>query len=327
MTWLNGWEHAPVAGVTGGQWADDSPDRVVLHRTEGSSIEGAMAAYGKTKDEPHGTLDLAKRRKAQHLPLDRSATAVRNLAGGVETNRVGRCIQLEIVGFSANPAQSGDELRFLAQALADIKAAGVDFQWTAPQFHPYPPENGIRLDGREPWRMSFAAWRSFNGICGHQHVPENVHGDPGAIDIQAVIRFATGGTPATAIHQEDDMGALVQLADPTHPDGKGNPHEVWCLGSAGRWYVATGDAMALLQFSGIVSATIGQVSQAALDGIHRTDAPDAAPAPTPVTVSISDADAAKLATAVAAALPHGDIDTYALAAAVVKAAGASLANG
>jgi hypothetical protein len=32
------------------------------------------------------------------------------------------------------------------------------------------------------FRMSPTEWDSFNGVCGHQHVPENTHWDPGAFD-------------------------------------------------------------------------------------------------------------------------------------------------
>ncbi|MBQ1166153.1 hypothetical protein KBZ21_50035, partial [Streptomyces sp. A73] len=29
-------------------------------------------------------------------------------------------------------------------------------------------------------RMSYSKWNNYRGHCGHQHVPENAHGDPGA---------------------------------------------------------------------------------------------------------------------------------------------------
>jgi LysM repeat protein len=38
--------------------------------------------------------------------------------------------------------------------------------------------------------MTFAQWLRFRGVCGHQHVPENDHRDPGAIDINKLMRFA-----------------------------------------------------------------------------------------------------------------------------------------
>lgn len=81
-------------------------------------------------------------------------------------------------------------------------------------FHQYPPENGIRL-GSEPWRMGFAAWRNATGLFGHQHVPENVHGDPGALDIGKVLAYAKGGatpTPTPKPAPKPKRGVLVASA-------------------------------------------------------------------------------------------------------------------
>lgn len=202
--WLDGCEHTPIAGVDGGAWVIDLPDRVVLHTTEGDTIEGAVATYTGSRDAPHFTVDLARRRKAQHLPLSASSTALAHPSGQPETNRVGRCIQIEIIGRAAQPSHTDDELQFLAGLLTGIQAAGVTFAWTAPEFHAYPPSMSL---GAEPWRMSIAAWRQFNGICGHQHVPENAHGDPGAIDIQRVIALAADQP------QEDDMSKSALVVD------------------------------------------------------------------------------------------------------------------
>lgn len=202
--WLDGCERTPIPGVTGGVWVIDLPDRVVLHTTEGDTIEGAVSTYASSHDAPHFTVDLARRRKAQHLPLSASSTALAHPSGQPETNRVGKCVQIEIIGRAAQPAHTDDELRFLAGLLADIQAAGVTFVWTAPEFHAYPPPMSL---GTEPWRMGIPTWQQFNGICGHQHVPENQHGDPGAIDIQRIIALAAGQP------QEDDMPKSVLVVD------------------------------------------------------------------------------------------------------------------
>jgi hypothetical protein len=45
--------------------------------------------------------------------------------------------------------------------------------------------------------MSGAAWVAFRGHAGHQHVPENDHGDPGSLPMAAILAAATT--------QEDDM--------------------------------------------------------------------------------------------------------------------------
>ncbi|GAA0464000.1 hypothetical protein [Streptomyces olivaceiscleroticus] len=38
--------------------------------------------------------------------------------------------------------------------------------------------------------MSASQWNGFRGICGHQHVPENDHGDPGSLDFRHVLELA-----------------------------------------------------------------------------------------------------------------------------------------
>lgn len=64
-------------------------------------------------------------------------------------------------------------------------------------------EHGVPLSGPKAWpayptsyangggqRMTGAKWTSFKGICGHMHVPENTHGDPGAIDFARIVKYA-----------------------------------------------------------------------------------------------------------------------------------------
>lgn len=64
-------------------------------------------------------------------------------------------------------------------------------------------EHGVALSGPKQWpaypssyangggqRMTGAGWTKFKGVCGHMHVPENVHGDPGAIDFARILKYA-----------------------------------------------------------------------------------------------------------------------------------------
>lgn len=263
IDWLDGYEHRPIAGVSGGTQVPGRP-RVVLHTTEGGAIEGAVAAYTSTHNLPHFTVDLGAKRKAQHLALSRGATALAHV--GPETNNCGVCVQIEIIGFAGGPPNGRPELDFLAQVLREIHDAGVGFVWTAPQFHPYPPENGIQL-GHEPWRMSSQEWLDFNGICGHQHIPSgNAHGDPGALDIDYVLASANGQPPQL----EEDMAVLwTKVGDSA----------VWCVSAAGRWHVPNPDCMGALQFSGLVKGAAVEVPASVLDGIPVIGAPVVAPTP------------------------------------------------
>lgn len=36
-------------------------------------------------------------------------------------------------------------------------------------------------------RLTDERWRRYSGWCGHQHVPHNAHGDPGAIDVTRLL--------------------------------------------------------------------------------------------------------------------------------------------
>ncbi len=192
-------EWMPIPGATGGTWAEDLPDRVTLHTTEGPTIASAVATYRRTLAVPTFTSDLTAQRTVQHLGLDTSATALMNRPSGVETNRLGRNIQIEIVGFALDsPRRTDSELAYLGGLLRRIRAAGVDFTFTSPEFLPYPASYGPSRV-----RFTFEQWDAFNGVCGHQHVPENDHGDPGALDVGRAFRLSE---PASQ-HQPQPMEA------------------------------------------------------------------------------------------------------------------------
>ncbi|MEU6352810.1 peptidoglycan-binding protein [Streptomyces sp. NPDC047072] len=176
-------------------------DVVVLHTTEGCSLPG----YGGGAMAPNLTAvpDLAARklRWYQHFDIETSSRALANLRGGVETNTLNVC-QVELVG-TCDP-----------KAHAKWTSAGKDhvFWPDAPEWalrgvarflswmH---EEHGVPLTGPAAWpayptsygskngqRMSGAKWTAFEGVCGHMHVPENDHGDPGAIDFTTLVTYA-----------------------------------------------------------------------------------------------------------------------------------------
>jgi hypothetical protein len=86
-------------------------------------------------------------------------------------------------------------MRDLAAFLKDMKARhGIAL--TGPtKWLPYPKSYGS--SGGQ--RMTFAQWRAFYGWCGHQHVPENDHGDPGSLDFAGLLALAKGEAAATPI--------------------------------------------------------------------------------------------------------------------------------
>jgi hypothetical protein len=198
--WLDGFDTSWTR--TGGSYVttpEQTPWRLVLHTTEGRTVAGAIAAYGNSGAYPHFTVRYGTRERFQHVPLSRSATAVANLSGGVETNRW-RTVQVEIVGFAGESHfWSDEELEWLGREVLRPIREQVPFELTAPAF--VGTESGTIATTTAAQRMTAAAWRAFNGVCGHQHVPENHHWDPGRLNITTILNAADGAP----VPKEDDM--------------------------------------------------------------------------------------------------------------------------
>jgi hypothetical protein len=223
----------------------------VVHTTEGRSLPsyngGAMAPTVT------GVPDIAakKIRWYQHYDVDESARALANKLGGVSTNTA-NTFQIELVGTCDDSKKT----------TWDAKRAGADYlHWpTAPDwalaevawlvrwlhdYHQVPltcvrdwlaygkdarrPGITPASYGASPARMSFDEWRAFQGWCGHQHVPENDHGDPGSMDFARVIELAKAHgqqptTPAPTVPtsptpaQESDVPAVLNESNPIDVD-------------------------------------------------------------------------------------------------------------
>ena len=163
--------------------------KIVIHTTEGGSYEGARSAYAGT--QPHFTVTFQRGffQAYQHLTINAAAKALKHPYGTVDTNR-GNAYQIEVVGFatkaSSMPAKYLDGIASLVKWISQQKGVANK----APTFLPYPASYG-----QSSVRMTPAQWVSFSGVCGHQHVPENDHGDPGAFQIHYVL---TANGPITA---------------------------------------------------------------------------------------------------------------------------------
>lgn len=184
---------------------------IAWHTTEGTSLPsydgGAMAPNFTAKP------DFAAKRLVwfQHFDFDVSSRALVNAAGGVETNTLNVC-QVEIVG-TCDPSSHkkwGSTPHLYTPELPNwaIRDLAAFAKWAHDNhgvpltsdvtFKAYPgsygASNGVR--------MSAPKWTSFTGHCGHQHVPENLHGDPGLLPMAAILTAAKGGTTPP---QEDDV--------------------------------------------------------------------------------------------------------------------------
>lgn len=181
------------------------PNAGVIHTTEGTSLPGYNG--GATAPNYTAVPNFGAKRLDwfAHFPDERSSRALRNLSGGVETNTL-NVLQVELVG-TCDP-----------RTAAAWRARGYAFiywpeapQWALDDLAEFiawaNKAHGIRIDGapttKGRWtpyprsyangggqRFTFTRWRNFYGWCGHQHVPENSHGDPGALNWGYVERKA-----------------------------------------------------------------------------------------------------------------------------------------
>ncbi|CAN7217953.1 DNA/RNA non-specific endonuclease [Mesorhizobium sp. LjNodule214] len=173
----------PISGSSGSYTG--GPFKIVHHTTEGSTAAGAFSAFRDHKSDPHFTVDSA--RIYQHIDTNVAARALRNPAGGVETNR-DSAIQIEVVGFAHRP-KAKVTLRNVAKLCRWLELKhGIPNVW--PNGPPKPA-----VDGNDPGghNRDAATWDSKGGHYGHSNVPENTHWDPGyTADEVEFIRSYTG---------------------------------------------------------------------------------------------------------------------------------------
>jgi len=195
---------------------DDKPDggaptralRVgVLHSTEGNGWPAYDSGSGTA---PHLTVNPRARETRQHIPFSRAGRALRNEAGGVETNRAG-VVQLELVGTCSLdlavrndwlylPGMTGEELSYVAGVMARVHVeTGVPLsssvQWKDYNDGKLPSSYGKDNDVR----LTPEQWRGYSGWLGHMHVPENAHGDPGSISIRTLLDKARNIVETTTL--------------------------------------------------------------------------------------------------------------------------------
>ncbi|MFJ4551106.1 LysM peptidoglycan-binding domain-containing protein [Streptomyces sp. NPDC088817] len=186
----------------------------VVHTTEGMSLPSYSG--GAIAPTVTGVPDIGakKIRWYQHFDVDESARALANKVGGVQTN-TNNAFQMELVGtcdpktrdawVRAGYKQNVDFIYWPEApdwALAEVawlvrwlnQNHGIPLtcvkDWLAYGKDSRRPGVTPASYGANPARMSFSQWNAFKGWCGHQHVPENDHGDPGSMDFACVIQLA-----------------------------------------------------------------------------------------------------------------------------------------
>lgn len=180
----------------------------LLHTIESNTWDSAMSVFRSSYSAPHLMYDPRNRRLEQFLPFNVSACALKNLPGGVETNRQG-AIQVELVGYAGETHTWPDNwLRNIAldvvgpiSNLADIKLKTIK---------QYGADAGFIL--ASPYarqRLTHQEWLACDYWVSHQNAPENDHWDCGALDIQKIIDFISPVSSVTKLPQGDTEMILI----------------------------------------------------------------------------------------------------------------------
>ena len=224
-----------------------SPNILVLHTME---VDG-WPGYSNGGTAPHLSLRVYRNADGslksyawrQHFPFNRSARALKNLRGGIETNNSTQgVIQVELAGTcgwakNVNPKWcDADVVKKIGKPLIDFlvfcnKELGI--QLVSP--YPFVAYNAPKR------RMSYSEWLKFKGICGHQHVPENDHVDPGTIPIAWLIaeakKIINDGTP---VHEtpKPQLPVVEYVPKPIQVNGRFDKNTIkltqWITGLRGK---------------------------------------------------------------------------------------------
>lgn len=222
---------------------DAGAPKMILHTTEVGTEDGLIArcrardltafaqiTNGVLSSWTRGTgyptqllVDAPNRRAIQCVPMDRGGYALEDTAGGVRTNRAGtRLIQVEIVGHSRYLAAeefTDDDWRWLGTLLRQVcNAEGIPFVFPL-DFIEYPASYGLNADQRlDPF-----TYRDLAGVIGHQHVPENAHGDPGTTRVDLLLAGIAEplppppppdpGTPPPTTDEDLDMADMLYVTN------------------------------------------------------------------------------------------------------------------
>ena len=182
------------------------PGRIIVHTTETLGVPSYGGATNPKNVAPHLTI-LRGGGVQQHHPYNRAARSLRNLAGGVETNRAGLyCVQIELCAYAKNGDNLPDvQMVSLRKVVADIREeTGI------PAVYRLIDRGSFCYGMSSRCRMRPAEWLAFTGVEGHLGVTENSHWDPGDFDFGLLF-------PADAVSEADLLP--LKLGD----GGEGSP--------------------------------------------------------------------------------------------------------
>lgn len=200
----------PITGASG--VFTTGPFRIIHHTTEGWTAAGAFDAFARGRSDPHFTVDANV--VYQHIDTALAARSLKNLQGGVETNKAS-AIQIELVGFAGAPKDTS-ALTLVARLCRWLEAVHtIPVTW--PNGYPRPSLNGADLGNHN---RDVQTWNTAGGHYGHSQTPENTHWDPGytkaECDFVSTAAFDHNGRLINLHHPS--VGVLLQTPVQLHPN-------------------------------------------------------------------------------------------------------------
>ncbi|MFF5082437.1 S8 family serine peptidase [Actinoplanes sp. NPDC000266] len=211
--WMPTAERLPHPKSAGLSYVGGVPWRFVFHTIEGRpSAADFRAMAARHENPPHLWAMPSADLLLQVIPLDRAAYALAHPKGTVETNRM-RAIQVECWGYARDmDGVSVDVLDWLAD-----RVLGPVSRLLPINLRNVLPTLGEQAYGvKSATRLKDVAWRDFDGVCGHQHVPGNQHWDPGPLDLTAIAARAAGKA-APVLESVAESVAEAEVDTEIHP--------------------------------------------------------------------------------------------------------------
>jgi hypothetical protein len=244
-TALNSFQWLPAAAIVRHgamlSWTSTTNPKGVLHTTESSSWPN----YENWTILPHATI-LPTAGKGieihQHIPFTLASFALRHTDS--QATNTDFAFQFEMIGTSESGGPgyywpNADNAVLLDLYLKVIKPLDGAFiiPMKAATFKAFPASFGTN----NGVRMSDAAWNVYTGWCGHEHVPQNDHGDPGLFPWAKLVAIAKEyeDMAATNINMDQEIRKLTayeaQLMNQAFPPGSSKEGDSFTLKDALVW--------------------------------------------------------------------------------------------
>lgn len=209
--WFPGADRSHVGTKNGGSMTGEGREYGTFHVTAGTYYNPNTTLYYGHENWPHMTIDR-NGKVYQHLPANVAARALKNLSGGIQTNRLGRInFQIEVVAQPTSTSYSVDTWIAKAQRVSLARVVKwLRDEWEVPIQYPARIAGSYSAANKLGFRFSGDEVLIWSGWLGHQHWPENEHWDPGLESIVDI--WANYGEEDMAFTPEEEAFLKEMIA-------------------------------------------------------------------------------------------------------------------